>query len=142
MLSAPADKPAMIEASFGVGFAAPDRTRSLVNQTCSSSNVDKPVCSASSITGTRPAQDTRFASSDAATPRCQSCDNLTESVLSTDANLVFSKPIFAGRRAPSSSHTPATTGSICGFRLRVIPRQLAEAGCLAIWLPIDNAAAH
>jgi len=32
MLSAPAAIPAMIEVSFGVGFAAPDFTRSLVKR--------------------------------------------------------------------------------------------------------------
>jgi hypothetical protein len=31
MLSAPVNIPAMTDSSFGVGLAAPDRTRSLVN---------------------------------------------------------------------------------------------------------------
>ena len=81
MLSAPASRPAMIDVSFGVGFAAPDLTRSLVNRTCSSNSSDNPACSASSITGTRPAHDTRFASSNTATPRSQACDPCTESAL-------------------------------------------------------------
>ena len=63
MLSAPAAIPAMIEVSFGVGFAAADVTRSSANLTCSSISAESPACSASSITGTRPAHDTRFSSS-------------------------------------------------------------------------------
>jgi hypothetical protein len=81
MLSAPASRPPMIDVSFGVGFAAPERTNSLVNATCSSNNSDNPVCSASSSTGTNPAHDTKFMSSNAATPRSHPCDNFTESVL-------------------------------------------------------------
>jgi hypothetical protein len=94
MLSAPAVNPAMIEVSFGVGFAAPDLTTSLVNRTCSSSNSDKPACSASSIAGTSPAQDTRFGSSNATTPRFQACDNLTESALSANAKLGLQQTYF------------------------------------------------
>lgn len=33
MLSAPPNNPPMIDVSFGVGLAAPDRTTSLVNRT-------------------------------------------------------------------------------------------------------------
>jgi hypothetical protein len=68
MLSAPAAIPAMIAVSFGGGLAAPDLTRSLVNRTCSPSSRDSPACSASPITGTRPAHDTRFSSSNTALP--------------------------------------------------------------------------
>jgi hypothetical protein len=46
-LSAPVAIPAMIEVSFGVGLAAPDLVRSLVNRTCSSNSRDSPACSAS-----------------------------------------------------------------------------------------------
>ena len=66
MLSAPAAIPAMIEVSFGVGFAAPDFTRSSVNLTCSSNSRDNPACSANSSSGTSPACDTRLASSNTA----------------------------------------------------------------------------
>ncbi len=68
MLSAPAAIPAMIEVSFGVEFAAPDLTRSQANRTCSSNNRDSPACSANSISGTRPACDTRLPSSNTALP--------------------------------------------------------------------------
>ena len=43
ILSAPAAIPAIIEVSFGVGLAAPDLTRSLVNRTRSSSSTDRPA---------------------------------------------------------------------------------------------------
>src|SRR6476660_10107326 len=79
MLSASASRPPMTDVSFGVGFAAPDFTNSLVNRTCSSNNSDNPVCSASSSTGTSPAHDTKFTSSNTAAPRSQACDNFTES---------------------------------------------------------------
>jgi hypothetical protein len=66
MLSAPAAIPAMTEVSFGVAFAAPDFTRSLVNRTCASSSADRPARSANSSSGTRPACDTRLSSSNTA----------------------------------------------------------------------------
>src|SRR6476619_495057 len=81
MLSAPASSPPTTDVNFGVGLAAPDRTSSLVNVTCSSSRSDNPDCSASSQTGTSPAADTRFGSSNTAAARPQACDNSTESVL-------------------------------------------------------------
>jgi hypothetical protein len=66
MLSAPAASPATTDISFAVGLAAPDLTRSLVNRTCSSSNRDRPACSANSSNGTRPTCDTRLSSSNTA----------------------------------------------------------------------------
>lgn len=76
-----ADSPPMIDVNFGVGLAAPDRTRSLVNRMCSSSSSDKPFrsasASASASTGTSPAADTRSTSSNTAAPRSQACDNFT-----------------------------------------------------------------
>jgi len=66
MLSAPAAIPAMTEVSFGVGLAAPDFTRSLVNRTCSSNSRESPACSANSSNGTIPAHDTRLSSSNTA----------------------------------------------------------------------------
>jgi hypothetical protein len=71
-LSAPAAMPAITAVSFGAGFAAPERTRSLRNTTRCSSRSGRPVCSANAITGTSPAQDTRFSSSNTAVPRRQS----------------------------------------------------------------------
>jgi hypothetical protein len=92
---------------FGVGFAAPDRTRSHRNTTCSSSRSDSPVCSASSITGTQSGAGTRFSSLNRAAPRPQAGNNLTESVLPIRTNPVCSKPIGAGQSALSSCQPPA-----------------------------------
>jgi hypothetical protein len=64
--SAPAAIPATIEVSLPAGFTAAEATRvepKQSNVTRSAINPDSPVCSASSITGTRPAHDTRFSSS-------------------------------------------------------------------------------
>jgi hypothetical protein len=63
MLSAPAAIPAMIEVSLSVGFTAADLTLVALIATRSSISSDRLACSASAITGTRPAHDTRFSSS-------------------------------------------------------------------------------
>ena len=63
MLSAPHIIPAMIVVSFPAGLTAPDLTRVLGSSTCSPINRERPVCSASSSTGTKPPADTRFRSS-------------------------------------------------------------------------------
>jgi hypothetical protein len=56
----------MIEVSFGVGFAAPDFTRSSTNLTCSSNSLDSPDRSANSSSGINLACDTRLSSSNTA----------------------------------------------------------------------------
>ena len=55
MLSAPHIMPAMIVVSFPAGLTAPELTRVLGSSTCSPINRERPVCSASSSTGTKPA---------------------------------------------------------------------------------------
>jgi hypothetical protein len=71
MLSAPAAIPAMIEVSLPAGFTAADFTLVDWIATRSSISCDKPACSASAITGTRPAHDTKFSSSNNGTARDQ-----------------------------------------------------------------------
>ena len=65
MLSAPAAIPAMTEVSFPAGFTPADATRggSDANVTRSEMSPDSPACSASAITRTSPAHDTKFSSS-------------------------------------------------------------------------------
>src|SRR3954452_17483524 len=63
MQSAPAAIPAMIAVSFPGGFTAADLTREDLITTRSVTSSDKPASSASAITGTRPAHDTRLPSS-------------------------------------------------------------------------------
>ena len=68
MLSAPHMIPPMIEVSLPTGFTAPDFTRVDGRSTCSPINRERPVCSASSSTGTNPAADIRLGSSNTADP--------------------------------------------------------------------------
>ena len=60
MLSAPHVIAAMIEVSLPAGFTAPDLTPVDGRSTCSRISAERPVCSASSSTGTNPAADNRF----------------------------------------------------------------------------------
>jgi hypothetical protein len=57
--SAPAHIPATTVASLGAGLAAPEGIRGSVMRTFSPSSRPRSVCSASVITGTSPAHDTR-----------------------------------------------------------------------------------
>ena len=66
MLSAPQAIAAMIEVNLPAGLTAPDFTRVEGSCTCSSISRERPVCSASSSTGTNPAADTKFCSSNTA----------------------------------------------------------------------------
>ena len=59
MLSAPAHIPAITVASFGAGFADPDLIFGAGMKILSANRFGRPVCSASVITGTSPAHDTR-----------------------------------------------------------------------------------
>ncbi len=63
MLSAPAAIPAMIDVTLPAGFTAADFTLVVEIATRSAISSDRPACSASAITATRPAHDTRFSSS-------------------------------------------------------------------------------
>jgi len=65
MLSAPAAIPAMIEATFPAGFTPAEATLVVSAQiaTLSPTSFESPARSASAITGTSPAHDTRFSSS-------------------------------------------------------------------------------
>ena len=78
MLSAPHVIPAMIEVSLPAGFTAPDFTRVDGRSTYSPISRERPVCSASSSTGTNPADDTRFRSSNTADPAVNVYDECTE----------------------------------------------------------------
>jgi len=83
MLSAPHIMPAMIVVSFPAGFTAPEATRVLGSSTCSLINRERPVCSANSSTGTKPAADTRFCSSNTADSTLNVCDDCTENAFRT-----------------------------------------------------------
>jgi len=82
MLSAPHAIAAMIEVSLPAGLTAPDFTRVDGSSTCSSISRERPVCSANSSTGTKPAADTRFCSSNTANPAANVYDECIESAFS------------------------------------------------------------
>src|SRR5271168_5196447 len=79
MLSAPVHIPAISVASFGAGFADPDVMRGWPMRTFSDSSPHRPVCSAKPITGTRPASDTRWSSSNTADSAANLCETCTGS---------------------------------------------------------------
>ncbi len=108
MLSAPHIMPAMIVVSFPAALTAPGATRVLGRPMCSLIKHERPVCSASSMIGTKPAADTRFGSSNAADPTAKVCDDCTGNTFRTRD--VFD---FSNRYCPSSGgifavHTPIT----------------------------------
>jgi hypothetical protein len=77
MLSAPAAIPAMIEVSFPAGFTPADLTLDDLNRTRCSISADNPARSASPITGTRPANDTRCSSSNTGVARNHTSGSFT-----------------------------------------------------------------
>ncbi|GBE68337.1 hypothetical protein MFM001_47990 [Mycobacterium sp. MFM001] len=81
--------PATTVASLGAGLADPDLIRGALMQTFLSSNRNNPVCSASVITGTSPAHDTRCSSSNTADPAAKLCDTFTESAFLTRPKLLL-----------------------------------------------------
>jgi hypothetical protein len=77
--SAPAHIPAISVVSFGEGLADPDLIRGPAIQTLSANSSDSPVWLASVITGTSPAHDTRWASSNTADDAAKLWDTCTGS---------------------------------------------------------------
>src|SRR4030081_107036 len=109
MLSAPAAMPALMEVGFGVGLAAPDRIRGGPGTPrAPRAGSTPPVCAASSITGTSPAHDTRFSSSNSAAPCHQLWDDLTESVLPIRINQVLNKPDYCRSKCTFLISSPFT----------------------------------
>jgi len=93
MVSAPHMIPAMIEVSLPAGLTAPDFTRVDGRSTCSSINRERPVCSASSSTGTNPAGDTRFCLSNTADAAVNVSDECTENAFPNAGQQDFNNPL-------------------------------------------------
>src|SRR6202171_5764223 len=111
MQSAPHIMPATIEVNLPAGFTAPDRTRVLGSRTCSAINPERPVCSASSSTGTNPAADTRFRSSNTADPIVNVYDDCTENAFQNSGQTRPQQPQLSQfRRHFRCSHADQTTG--------------------------------
>src|SRR6266568_5170192 len=70
------------------------------------------------MTGTRPAHDTRFSSSNLTSARRHGCDNLTGSASLTDRCWILRKPIIAGQEALSCQPRRRREWSFGGLRLR------------------------
>jgi hypothetical protein len=77
MQSAPAQIAAISVASFGAGLAAPDAIRGAVILTASANSCGRPVWVASVMTGTSPAHDTRWSSSNSAEAAVKLCHTCT-----------------------------------------------------------------
>jgi len=77
MQSAPAAIPAMTEVSLPAGFTPADLTFVVLNVTRSPISSDRPARSASAITGTSPAHDTRCSSSNSSVARDHASGSFT-----------------------------------------------------------------
>ena len=118
MLSAPHIMPAMIVVSFPAGLTAPEATRVLGSSTCSPINRERPVCSASSSTGTKPAADTRFRSSNTADPAVNVCDDCTENAFRRTDDRDLPITIVPVQKAFSLFTRRSDRPTLHGFRLR------------------------
>ena len=118
MLSAPQAIAAMIEVSLPAGFTAPDFTRVDGSSTCSPINSESPVCSANSSTGTNPAADTRFRSSNTADPTVNVYDDCTENAFPSSGQNDVTTRIFPAQKAFSLFTRRSDNRPIHGFRLR------------------------
>ena len=106
MLSAPHIMPAMIVVSFPAGLTAPDLTRVLGSSTCSPINRERPVCSASSSTGTKPPADTRFRSSNTADSMLNVCDDCTGNAFRNRDDYDFDNRYCPSSEGIFAVHTP------------------------------------
>ena len=109
MLSAPAAIPATIEVSLPAGFTAADLTLLVLIATLAEISSDRPALSASAITGTRPAHDTRFSSSNSGAAADQACDSFTESAFRNRADQDFNNPDSPSAEGTFIIHTPYRT---------------------------------
>jgi hypothetical protein len=82
----------MIEVSLPAGFTAADLTLLCLIATLAEISSDRPACSASAITGTRPAHDTKCSSSKIGVARDQPCDSLTDSAFRNRVDQDFDTP--------------------------------------------------
>ena len=108
MLSAPHIMAAMIVVSFPAGLTAPDATRVLGSSTRSLINRDRPVCSASSMIGTKPAADTRLCSSKTADPTVNVCDDCTGNAFRNRDDFDFTNQYCPSSEGIFAVHTPMT----------------------------------
>ena len=117
------------------GLTAPDRTRVLGSSTCSPINPERPVCSANSSTGTNPAADTRFRSSNTADPTVNVYDECTENAFQNSGQTRPQPPqLCPGQKAFSLFTRRSNHRAIHGFRLS--PPPCPTASCS--WRPLER----
>ena len=117
MLSAPHIMPAMMVVSFPAGLTAPDLTRVLGSSTCSPINRERPVCSASSSTGTKPPADMRFRSSNTADSVLNVCDDCIGNAFRTRVTTTQTIVIVPVQKAFSLFTRRSNNRPIHGLRL-------------------------
>lgn len=86
--------PATIELILPAGLVPVEAIGGAVIFTCSVTRSDSPACSASAITGTSPAHDTRFSSSNRTTGPDHLCNNFTGSALRALRSETLDKPQY------------------------------------------------
>src|SRR4029077_141777 len=105
-------------ASFGAGLADPDLIRGAAMRILLANNFDKPACSASVITGTRPAHDTRLSSSNTADSGVNVWDTCTGSAFLEPGRLLCEEQQSSQLRGHfPHSNTPTIKQFIGGIRL-------------------------
>jgi hypothetical protein len=124
MLSAPAAIPATIEVILPAGLDAADLTLVAPIATRSSINSDNPARSASAITGTRPANDTKFTSSNSGTARHEPCGNFTTGAFSDRVNQDFDTPDSLDPEGTFAINAPDNDLPVHGSRLSFYQAQV------------------
>src|SRR5680860_494070 len=106
MQSALAAIPAMIEVTFPDGFTPAEATRVEATFTRSAINCESPACSASAITGTRPASDTKCSSSNSGVALDHACDSFTASAFWFQIDQDLNTPDSSVPEGTSTSASP------------------------------------
>jgi hypothetical protein len=107
----------MIAVNLPAGFTPADLTRVALTATLLEISSDKPARSASAITGTRPAHDTRFSSSNCGCARDQPSGNFTVSAFLDCVNQDVDTPDSLDPEGTSSINAPNTELPVHGSRL-------------------------
>ena len=105
----------------------------LGSSTCSPINRERPVCSASSSTGTKPAADTRFRSSNTADPTSNVCDDCTENAFHAPTIETYQSRLSQFRRHFRCSH--ADHPADCSTDRGLTPGAPSQAATLPLWRP-------
>src|SRR5680860_501572 len=129
MQSALAAIPAMIEVTFPDGFTPAEATRVEATFTRSAINCESPACSASAITGTRPASDTKCSSSNSGVALDHACDSFTASAFWFQIDQDVNTPDSSVPEGTSTSASPRGHRSAADRpRIEAKPRSVERPG--------------